>query len=279
MLDNAPITGGCHYPWDCSGYQTDCTNCPAIVEKEYLSKATENLAIKQKQLPQSLAVIACSEGDYQRAKSSSLCRSRSVFKKLVFISDSFKPGNKVSAKEHFNFSPERKVIFFGASKMNENRKGLYLLVQAFATLQDYIRENEVILLCAGQEMPELNGMPIKQVGFLSENELIQAYQAADVFVCPSIEDSGPLMINQSIICGTPVVAFETGVASDLVITGETGYRAIKNDHVDLAEGIRQILELSSEDYKTCSRRCREIGMVNSGNIAFRKFCDEILMQH
>jgi len=33
MIDNAPITGGCHYPWECKGYENDCSNCPAIQSK------------------------------------------------------------------------------------------------------------------------------------------------------------------------------------------------------------------------------------------------------
>ncbi|HEY5124202.1 MAG TPA: glycosyltransferase [Ignavibacteria bacterium] len=59
--------------------------------------------------------------------------------------------------------------------------------------------------------------------------IASAFQAADVFVCPSIEDSGPIMINQSIMCGTPVVVFEMGVATDLVETGITGFRAKNKD--------------------------------------------------
>ena len=56
----------------------------------------------------------------------------------------------------------------------------------------------------------------------------------------SIEDSGPMMINESIMCGTPVVCFDMGVARDLVHTGRTGYRAALRDSSDLAFGIREV---------------------------------------
>ena len=80
-------------------------------------------------------------------------------------------------------------------------------------------------------------IPVKQVGMLNESGLIRAYQAADVFISPSIEDSGPLMVNQAMMCGTPVVAFKTGVALDLIDGYETGYAADLKDSKELSDGI------------------------------------------
>ena len=278
MMDNAPITGGCHYPWDCKGFTSDCSNCPAIVDKKHFGEASENLEIKQKTLPIDLTFVTFSEQDYQRAISSKVGLRRKVIKRLGFVEeDKYKPGDKSSAKSHFKISAERKVIFFGASKMNEKRKGMDLLIDALMHLQDYLLANQVVLMCSGLQVPEMDNLVLNHVGFLNEDELILAYRAADIFVCPSIEDSGPMMINQSLMCGTPVVAFETGIAIDLVINGQTGYVAEKNDFVDLAEGIKRMLELSPTEYLFYSEKCREIGIASSGSTAFQKFCDEILL--
>jgi len=89
---------------------------------------------------------------------------------------------------------------------------------------------------------------------------VRAYQMADIFVSPSIEDSGPMMINESIMCGTPVVSFNMGVASDLVITNETGYLAMLRDAHDLANGIRELLTLSDKNYQLMKKNCRQVGM-------------------
>jgi glycosyltransferase involved in cell wall biosynthesis len=85
-----------------------------------------------------------------------------------------------------------------------------------------------------------------------------AYQAADVFVCPSIEDAGPSMVNQSIMCGTPVVSFAQGVSLDIVITGKTGYRARVKESGDLAKGIYDILKMPAEEHLKMKNSCREI---------------------
>ncbi len=29
MMDMAPMTGGCHYAWDCEKYKMKCGGCPA----------------------------------------------------------------------------------------------------------------------------------------------------------------------------------------------------------------------------------------------------------
>jgi glycosyltransferase involved in cell wall biosynthesis len=71
--------------------------------------------------------------------------------------------------------------------------------------------------------------------------LALAYRASDLFVCPSVEDAGPMMIPESMLCGTPVAAFATGGAPDLIRTGETGYLARYKDSGDLAEGILGML--------------------------------------
>jgi glycosyltransferase involved in cell wall biosynthesis len=99
------------------------------------------------------------------------------------------------------------------------------------------------------------------LGLLANNEqLAAAYQAADIFVCPSIEDAGPMMINQSIMTGTPVVSFEMGVALDLVITGETGFRAKLKDSADFARGLNDILQLDDKAYRKMCSTCRELGL-------------------
>lgn len=279
MMDNAPITGGCHYPWDCKGYQTNCSNCPAIIEANNKSVAMDNLALKHKFLPSSLTFIAFSEQDFRRARIASLCRDRKAIKIIGFADENkYKPGNRGLAKIHFGIDPESKVLFFGASRIKEKRKGLDSLMKAFTLLKGYFIENQIALIYAGLEKIDIDDLPINCLGFLTEDELILAYQAAEVFVCPSIEDSGPMMINQSLMCGTPVVAFESGVAIDLVENGKNGYLARINDFNDLANGIKIILEIASPLKEEYYKGSYQTGIKNSGKEAFIKFNNEILNQ-
>jgi glycosyltransferase involved in cell wall biosynthesis len=124
---------------------------------------------------------------------------------------------------------------------------------------------DILLLIAGELDTTQISFPFeyRELGMLKNNEdLVAIYHAATLFVCPSIEDSGPMMVNQSIMAGTPVVSFEMGVSQDLVITGETGYRAKLMDSEDLAKGIASVLSLKNTDYEIMCTNCRKIALDN-----------------
>ncbi len=266
VIDNAPLTGGCHYPWACNGYTHNCSNCPAILTEQYKWIAEQNLAYKQKYLPEDLSVITFSESDFIRAKQASLFRDKHVIKLLGFVDERiFTPGNKETARRYFDVSIHEKVLFFGASSLKEKRKGMKLLLDALTTIQT---DGFTLLIAGDFSVAALKGN-VKNLGYLNVDELVMAYQAADVFICPSLEDSGPMMINQSLMCGTPVVAFNVGVAQDLVITGETGYKVMEVDSSKLAEGINAIASLSSANLADLSTSCR--------NFAERKFGQKAYM--
>ena len=79
------------------------------------------------------------------------------------------------------------------------------------------------------------------MGYLDDDEnLATAYRAADVFVCPSIEDAGPMMIPKR-CCVERRWLRSIQAAPDLVITGQTGYLARVGDAADVARGIEHVL--------------------------------------
>ena len=59
--------------------------------------------------------------------------------------------------------------------------------------------------------------------------------------------------------GTPVVAFDTGIASEL-ISKEYGYLATIGDSVDLASGIHFVLSKSDDEYQYMSQNCRQLAL-------------------
>jgi len=265
LIDNAPITGGCHYPWSCNRYQLSCENCPAILSDNHKNFAKKNLRSKLTHLTDKVTFVALSENDYQRVKISRLGKLHNYIKVLLTVDQNlFNSGDKVFAKNYWKIPIDKKVIFWGASDLSERRKGTALLIDAVNSLS----QENILLLVAGNIERKSISHPIMNVGFLSEKNLIKAYQAADVFVCPSIEDSGPMMINQSIMCGTPVVAFDMGVAKDLVHTGKTGYRAILGNSYDLAKGLKHVLEMNKLEYNEISTTCRNYAIKMIGNDVF-----------
>ena len=159
-------------------------------------------------------------------------------------------------RKQWNIPQNKKIVFFGATSLDERRKGIKELLTAV----HMVHAKDVVLLAAGKV--ESLTMPDNtiSVGYLDEAQLIQMYQMADVFVCPSLADAGPMMVNQALMCGTPVVAFPVGVSLDMVRTGETGYLAKYSDSKELAKGIDYILSLSSTEWEKMSYNCRKLAV-------------------
>ncbi|MBK7712967.1 MAG: glycosyltransferase [Bacteroidales bacterium] len=270
MYDMAPLTGGCHYAWDCKGYQNSCGNCPGIYSNDPLDISHKNILYKKKYIDNTdIHLIAASEWQFRQAKTSTLFKNKPIEKVLLSVDPNiFKPVDKKELRLKMGIDPDKKVIFFGAVYLHIQRKGMSYLLESFNILKERLAGTElgskILLLIAGREiegLDELLPLDAQYLGFLDNTYgIASAFQVADLFICPSIEDSGPQMINMSIMCGTPVVSFEMGVSPDLVISGQTGYMAKLKDSVDLAQRLYNVLSLNNIEYQKLSDNCRELGL-------------------
>lgn len=255
MVDNYPITGGCHYPFTCEGYKEVCLNCPVIGRKKIANKI---LLQKKKDLEKVELFVLGTTNDCNRARFSTLLRDAHFFP-FVQANKLPKSGIKQIVREKLTLGKSDFVIFFGAQDVDNPRKGFHYLVEALYLFVERIREREVILLIAGNYTGNLEfgskKVRITQIGHVSLSELYDAFIASDVFVCPSVEDSGPMMINYSIGLGVPVIAFKMGVALDLVISDKTGYLIDLYDIYGMAEAIFRIYKLSDEEREIFRRNC------------------------
>lgn len=264
-LDMAFLTGGCHFSGECLNYQNECGNCPAlwISHKKDLSYRT--LKYKKKYIDKSDIVYLSGAELAEQMRLSSLLKNKTIYEFILGQDeDVFKPISNSKLKKEYNFNQNSKVIFFGATNLSDKRKGMIYLQQALCKLSELIKEEDVEwnieLLIAGNNPSNFKlPFPHKYVGFLKEkSELAKMYQMADVFVSPSIEDSGPLMVNQAILSGTPVASFDIGIAQVLVKNGKTGYKAKLKDVDELANNIFKIL--NSDNIALMKENCRDLGI-------------------
>ncbi|MCS7086784.1 MAG: glycosyltransferase, partial [Bacteroidia bacterium] len=69
-----------------------------------------------------------------------------------------------------------------------------------------------------------------------------AYNAADVFVIPSVEDNLPNTAIEAAACGVAAVGFETGGVPEIIVHGETGWIVPKRDAAALARAAFDLLQ-------------------------------------
>jgi glycosyltransferase involved in cell wall biosynthesis len=266
LMDSAALTGGCHFFWDCKGYITGCGKCPGLNSINKNDQSAINFNFKKRYLDKTnIHIIAGTGRLFQQSKKSLLYKNKPIHKVLLPTDhEIFKPVQKDAIRGRLNLPKDKKIIFFGAGSLQAKRKGMKYLVEALKLIYNQQKDMDILLLVAGKHFEYIKDdlfFEYKYLGVLENNEqLASAYKVSDVFVSPSIEDAGPLMINQSIMSGTPVVSFEMGVASDLIVNGKTGYVAELQNTNDLAKGIIDIILLGKQKQQTMSKNCRKLAL-------------------
>lgn len=244
LADMNAFTGGCHYAEGCTGYRTDCRNCPLLEKGSNI--AHENWKIKRAAYDkiENLHVICPSQWLADCAKSSSLFGDRQVHMiPNALPVTRFTPTNRMVARQKLGLPLDRKLVVFGADSLNNRRKGGDILARSVKILADKGLADGVEGLFFGASGLDL-GIPSHSMGHISDEvKMSLIYAAADVFAFPSREDNAPLTVVESLLSGTPVVAFDgVGNVPEMITHKDTGYIARYTDAADFAEGLAWALK-------------------------------------
>jgi glycosyltransferase involved in cell wall biosynthesis len=252
LHDMWAFTGGCHYADTCAGFERECGNCP-LVKKPNANDISHKIWLRKKALFDSIdfQVITPSVWLKNIAKTSSLLRDKQIHCIPNTINtDVFYPlsaQERAALRQQHNIPAYKKLIFFFAMNLAHERKGFAQLLEAFAHWQRIDPDfhlHHALLVAGKADDDALKNIPceVHYLGFLNgAQQVMSAYNLADVFVTPSLEDNLPNTIMESLACGTPVVAFQTGGIPEMVAHLQTGYIAAYRDAQALALGLQEVL--------------------------------------
>ena len=245
LHDMWAFTGGCHYSGGCEKYMTECKDCPSLrIRGE--RDLSRRIFARKKGLYEKLPVqfVTCSNWLAGEAKKSCLLSKSSVTAVPNPIEiDVYKPVDKALARRSLNLPADKMFILFGTMTLKEERKGFRYLKEALNILWSRypdLRTKIEILVFGASDEEILRDIPFKthSLGRISGTEkLVECYNAADVFVAPSLEDNLPNTVMEALACGIPVVAFKTGGVPEMVDHMKNGYLAELRSSQSLAEGI------------------------------------------
>lgn len=286
LMDMGPFTGGCHYAWDCEGYKNSCEKCPAILINSRKKMAEKILKDKMDIISQmDVSLFSGSAWTINEARTSALFKKLKIYNLGISVDENtFRPLNKKQIRKKYNIPLDKKVIYFAASNIQEKRKGYFYLIEALKMLETKKELSDSVVLTAGQSEQAddlFKDLHVEHyhIGLLKGNHaLAEGYNMADVFISPSIQDSGPMMVNESLMCGVPVIAFEMGVAVGLIENGVTGYKARLKDSKELSESILKLITLNDEDYQKMSKNCRELAEKTNSYENIMKTFENIIEQ-
>lgn len=250
MHDMWPFTGICHHARECTHFETGCGLCPYLnnPSKSDISYSTYLL----KQAAYSLGnihFVACSNWLTELAVKSKLTNDHKVSTIANPIdTEVYTPKDKVAVRKLMNLPLDKKIILFAAAKVSDKRKGIDYLIEASKIIAQQKDNNYMFLIAGGNsdEIVEQLALPAISVGYVSSGEMPNLYNAADLFVTPSLQENLPNTIMESMACGTPCVGFNIGGIPEMIDHKQNGYVAAYKDAQDLAQGLMWLLNETAE---------------------------------
>ncbi len=258
MHDVWPATAVCHYTRGCRQFETQCDQCPLLPTGGLVRRVWQ----RKRQLAEAgrICYVCCSEWLAGEARRSALLKGQTVVSIPNAIDTSlFCQHDKAQAKAALGIAADRRVILFASQRVTDPRKGIGYLVEAINRLMadSPQRAQDTVVAILGGHAEEVAGqlaLPVCALGYVSDpHRIVEVYNAADVFVLPSMEDNLPNTLMEAMACGVPCVGFRVGGIPEMIDHWRNGYVAAPADAADLAAGIRYVL--TDADHRQLSREC------------------------
>ncbi len=278
-VDMAPMTGGCFYIGNCEQYMRECRDCP-VFGGIFGCRTYNNFRIKKDNYKSIDVCLSANTWGSRFADKTHLFKQISI--SSIIINDKvFYPKEKKDTFLYNIIPPQKKFIMLARCTGDEKRKGFNYLIESinyFISLISSKERKSILLLLIGKtdnKYKQMINVDTMQLGFLDVSRLVDAYSYSNVFLCPSTLDGGPSMINQSIMCGTPVVSFDSGTAIDVIHNGCSGFKVQLKDSKAFGKAIHQLFVMSSIDYKKMRKSSREIALHWNSPSAFVKQVESV----
>ncbi|MCL6640235.1 MAG: glycosyltransferase [Candidatus Rokubacteria bacterium] len=253
LHDMWPYTGHSASSYECGRWKTGCGHCPHLDAPPAVRRDATRTEwrIKDAMYRRSrLWIVTLSESSTAQVRESML--GRFPVRRIPSGVDTavYRPLDPAFCRRVFGIAPDRRVALAIATRLDPThpegwRKGADLLIGALAALPAAGRHRTTLLLVGGhgQGLRDRLDLEVVETGFLASDRLKAiAYSAADVFLHPTRADILPLVVQESLACGTPVVSFGVGGVPDMVHPGLTGFLAEPGDVAAFREHAARLLE-------------------------------------
>jgi glycosyltransferase involved in cell wall biosynthesis len=251
----------CHYTvTGCYRWQESCGNCPA--KKDYNTswiwdRSRKMLQDKEKgfrAIPR-LAVVAVSDWMLTEARKTRVFADAVSMQRIYNWVDreKFRLTDSHAARKALGLGDEKLILCVAGTW--DAKKGIHTVKQLATKLDDRERIVLVGSVQKGIQLPE-NVIHIPKTG--NVDRLVELYNAADVFLQPSLEETFGKVSSEALACGTPVVCFDSTANPELV--GENCGAVVPAGDLDgMLQALRQILAQGKAHY---SESCREFAKEN-----------------
>lgn len=245
MHDMWELTSICHHSYECNKFETECRNCQFLRFPGRNDLAKRVFTRKAKAMNGKIAFVAVSKWLADRARRSRMVGSNEIEVIPNSISlPKFPIKDKIESRDFFKIGGNKKVVVFGAARIDTPIKGFGYLKDALRILaeRDASLKESVVLVAFGGSKDESVfddiAVPHIWLGKVNgEAELAKIYSAADVAVSSSLYETFGQTLIEAQACGCMPVSFAGSGQEDIIKHMETGYLAKYKSAEDLANGI------------------------------------------
>jgi glycosyltransferase involved in cell wall biosynthesis len=177
-----------------------------------------------------------------------------VEEKSIFVRPYMVPDAKVLLenvnKSHINIPHLQSPVFLYVGRLEE-RKGIHYLLKACAILQEQgYRDYTLMIVGDGVQRQEFEALSrtynlencIKWVGWVNYGDLGHYFNAADVFVFPTLEDVWGMVVLEAMAFNKPILCSKWAGAYEMVLEGENGYVFDPYEPNTIAQAMKRLID-------------------------------------
>ena len=246
MHDIWPATAICHLTLDCRNFETQCAHCRLLPGSGSTNDLSTQIWKRKQQMlnDRQITFVTCSQWLAGEAQKSALLKGQRVVSIPNPIDTHiYTPKDKQQARQRVGLPTEGRIILFASQRVTNRNKGMGYLLEACRLLAEQYPEKkeDITVAILGGHAEEIEGqLPFRTcpLGYVNdEQRIVDIYNAANVFVLPSLSENLPNTIMEAMACGVPSVGFRIGGIPEEIDHQQNGYVADYCSSEDLARGI------------------------------------------
>lgn len=205
------LGGHCVHHYDCTKWQTHCADC-AYLEKDFRlfnDISALNYALKKAAVQNSeITAIVASKWMKKKVEESPVWKGKKVYYLPFGIDQNlFKPGDMIAARKKLNIPVDDIVLMFRCDILE--LKGLDIIINALMSINCSKKITLIAVGKTGMLHKLKNKFKILEYDWINNNDMmVSLYQASDVFLMPSRQETFGLMAIEAMSCGKMVLVIK-----------------------------------------------------------------------
>lgn len=264
------FTGGCHVPMGCTQIEHNCAKCP--ISRNWLGKV---IVRKRKQknsiLLKKINPTVTAPSSYANNKISQSCRYLNIITIGNTIDEKFEnclDSSSITFDRKFNKNIPT-LITVGINRTKRQNKGEDILKRILLKLNLNNIEYNYISIGKYQDYKGIKNRV--HYDSILQHELINLYMKSDLCLIPSRYETFSMVTLESILCGTPVIAFDNSGPTDIIIDNKTGFLVDSFDEDLFFNKIKDNLDYKINNYIELKKSSSETAFKFSASNIKSKF--------